>query len=465
MNSISHVQAGFYYKKEHLKWAQAPGETQLFYIKTTGFKKVKKLMFNGRFEYKNYQYDDLKYNNLLEFDNRNIYILGDTIGGHQKKEGFSMSGGVSIPIINNKLLFGINLDYEAFQGAKMLDPRNKNLMYDLKLTPGLIYKIRDLSLGLSGGLIKSNNEVKIGVMKEDKHDLFHFFGLGYFQIEKNITNYESLYEKQGNFTSFQLGINKNNWVLLNSLNYQKLSNRVMAGGSYRLLDGITDLYLYEYNCYAFIQNKKFYHQIFANISREEIKGTEVKQHAETFFNGQYYESKIITDRWVENKHINKDYNGNIEYRFSKAGLDRPLLYQIIVNIDARFYKANHYPISEYGYYESTNLSGYLSYQYWFHFNQLNFAPKIGIKYRKELNSEIDYKEIATKFFPEIPTLDFQYLTSDYTMCELDLTFLKSIKSNLIKEYFLNIKGSYVYIKDLSNNNYNFMINASLGFTF
>lgn len=465
LNSISQVQLGADYSKENLKWAQAPGKTQEFYVNTTGLKKVGKLMFNGRFEYKNSRYNDLMYNNLLEFDNRNIYIMGDTINGRQKKEGFTMSGGASYPV-TGRLLVGINLDYGVYQGAKMRDPRNLNKIVNLMVTPGLIYQLKDMYIGVSGGIIRSKNEVDIDVMLDSKHNLFQFLGLGYFQVERNISYYEALYENNGYSASVQLDIKKEKWTFFQSLGYTVLSNEVRKGTSYKLLDGITDLKRYEYSGYAIFRGRSLYHQINTNVSSEEIKGTEVEQHTVSVYNGYYYRDSIVTDRRVEDKHIIKDINGMVEYRLSKVGSSVPFKYHFTAGVNARYYKVDHYPVEDYGYYKTSTFLGYLSYQRWFHFTFADFAPTIGAKYRKAFTNEMDYNIIADKFFAEVPELDYQYLTSDYYMGEVDLTLLKPMPTNFIKEYFFNIKGSYMHIQDLpSGNNYNFMVHVSAGITF
>ena len=465
INAISQAQMGYNRSIEKMHWAQSPEIIEKFYIQTTGLKRVKKFIFNGQFEYNNSHYGDLMYNNTLEFDNKNLYIIGDTINGKQKKEGFSMSGGTSFSITEN-LTVGFNANYETYQGAKVRDPRNLNKISALTLTPGLIFHFKSTYIGMCGGAIWKNNDIDIDVWVDSKHNLFQFLGMGYYEAERNISSYSVLYENNGYFSSVQYNIKKEGWQLFQSLTYTSLSNKARKGSSFRLLDGTSDLDRIEYINSLLLKKGKAYHQVNVNISNEKINGTEIEQHTESILSQYYSKDSIVTDRWIKDKHITQDLFGKLEYRLSGLGSSVPFKYHLTAGIDARYYKAWHYPVADYGYYKTFTICGYLNYQQWFHLPFADFAPTLGIAYRKSLVNEINYNIIKEKSFAEIPENDYQYLSSDYYMTEINLTILKPMNLKFLKEYFFNVKSSYLYIPNLATSKkFNFMLQVSTGITF
>jgi hypothetical protein len=458
---LGNVQGGYNISKENIRWAQSPGKTNKYFVETAGLKRIGKAMFRGSFAYNNYQYYNLKYNNTLEFDNKSIYIIGDTINGHQKKEGFSMFGGFSLPV-SQSVQLGFKANYDVYNGAKTIDPRNENKMSSLELTPGFIFRFGRNTLGISGGPIWRNNSMDIDVMFDVNHNLFKFLGMGYYKIENNITSYYALYEDKGYNASIQLGTTRKNYAILHAITYSTSTMETRIGTYYRLLSGITNFTKIEYQGALQIKGSIIQQDMSIHLTSEKYKGTEIEQGVKTDINQR---DSVYTKFWINDKHINQQLSGNAEYRISGFNHKLPLKYQFTAGINGYYNKCSHYPIAEYGYYKTLTVEGYINYRHFFGLPVAVVSPKLGLRYRKPFSHEMQYLPIANKSFTEIVETDYCYLRVGYLAVEGELTFLFPVKNQFVNEYYLRMQGSYLYTPDLDKNNNNYSIALTAGITF
>lgn len=460
-NTLGNVQGGYNLSKENLHWAQSPGQTNEYLLKTEGLNRIGKVMFRGSFAYNNYQCYDLKYNNTLNFGSHNLYAIGDTINGHQKKEGFSMYGGFSFPIGNN-LLLGFNANYNVLNGAKTIDPRNENKISSLALTPGIIFRFGNNTLGISGGPVWRNNTIDVKVMFDVNHNLFKFLGLGYYKIENNITSYSALYEDKGYNASIQLGTTGYSYTILHAISYYTSTMENRTGTYYRLLSGITNSTTIEYRGVIQIRTSQAHQEISAHFSSEKYKGTEIEQGVKNDINQR---DSVYTKFWINDKHIHQQLTGNAEYKISGFKHNLPLKYQFTAGINGYYNKCSHYPIAEYGYYKTLTIEGYINYRHFFGLPVTVVSPKLGLRYRKPFSHDMQYLPIANKSFTDITETDYNYLRVGYIAAEGDLTLLFPVKNQFINEYFLRMQGSFLYTPDLDKNNHNYSIALTAGITF
>mgnify|MGYP000490778240 CR=1 FL=1 len=462
-NSISRISTGYDISHDNNRGAQAPGKTGKYHIGTEGIKRIGRFVFNGSIGYNNLQYNDLLYNNTMSFDNRNLYTIGDTVPGKQKQEGFHMWTGIAFPLGKN-LVGGFGARYENSLSGKMKDPRNLNRISSLEITPGLIYRWGNLSVGISGGPIWENNELTVSVMENAKHNLFQFLGMGYFEAIRNIYSYSARYDKSGYQADLQVYLEKPAWSFFSNAGYAGTTEELREGTSYRLLDGITHIQNIHYTGNLLIDREKVKHLIGARVNYEKIKGTEVEQHSVTINDGYVSWYSIVTDRWVDDKHIVSDYAGSLSYALLGMGQNRPVNYKLSARVSGNYYTSKHYPVESYGYYEVFSLTGLLEYQHFLSINKLNLDPLIGLGLRHSLSDAIEY-QVEEKFFAAVPETDFMNLAADYYTGHASLQ-LSGRLSGLFREWFVDAGGAYYYFPDLpARSNFNLSFHLSAGIVF
>jgi hypothetical protein len=151
IGSMSFAQAGIMHKDDDIKLTQQPGTITSYHAATEGFVQIGRLSLFGSFRYANNRYDDLKYNGTLMFNSLNPYLLGDSVSAGQFMEGFNMEGGLSYQL-NNRIAIAADAEYVSDVGAKQKDPRNENTISLLKVSPGIIYDLGKIKIGLSGSI-------------------------------------------------------------------------------------------------------------------------------------------------------------------------------------------------------------------------------------------------------------------------------------------------------------------------
>jgi len=463
LNNISRISTGYDFTRNHNRSAQEPGETGKYHIGTEGIKRIGRFVFNGSIGYNNLQYNDLLYNNTMSFDNRNLYAIGDTVPGKQKQEGFHMWTGVAFPLGKN-LVGGFGARYENSLSGKMKDPRNLNKISSLKLTPGLVYQRNNLSFGISGGPLWENNELTVSVMENAKHNIFQFLGMGYFEAIRNIYSYSARYDKSGYQADLQVHLQKPGWSFFNNLGYISTTEELREGSGYRLLDGITHVTNMHYTGDLLIHGEKVKHLVRAGVQYEKIKGTEVEQHSVTVNDGYVSWDSIVTDRWVDDKHIISNYAGNLSYTLLGMRQNKPVHYRLCARVSGKYYTSKHYPVESYGYYEVFSLTGLLEYQHYFTFKKLNLDPAIRLGLRHSLSNALEY-QVEEKFFAAVPEADFMNLAADYYTGHASLQFSGGL-SGLFREWFVDANGTYYYFPDLpAGSNFNLAIQLSVGVIF
>lgn len=457
------VETGYSFRSKELKSPIEPGITNLFFVKTKGYKKIGKLTFYGSFGYENEQYKNLLYNNTFIFDIDDPYILGDTIGGKQRKEGFLLRGSVAYPV-TDKIIIGIDADYQNFVGAKLKDPRNKNDISSLVITPGLIYNGTSISAGISGGPVIYNNDIDVSVMENGKYSMFQFMGMGYYKSLKNIISYSNAYYGKGYQAETQLKYHKDNYSNFTVINYNSSSEEVRYGNTNRLIDGISDRTGISVSNYQSMKRKENQHHLNILLNMMNLSGTELMQHFKSIVAGLYSYDTLITDSRAEGKHMVSNYSGTIEYKFTRYK-DTREKFSIDLGLSADYQSANHYPVQNYGFQKVLNVIVFSGLKAYKSFPALTIIPEIGLTYRKNLSRDMDY--VVTELsIPEFQHQDYIARYSDILKGKAGITLLKKSSVKYFTEYFINLDANYGYVPDIGNGSFqNVFINCSLGLIF
>ncbi len=463
---ISRVSSQAGMEQNQLRGSMDPGDIQGVRLQTESMRPIGNARVRGAFGYKNHRYDDLMYNGNMDFSGRNIYMLGDTIGGKQRQEGYYFLAELAYPFFNDRLFTGIRMDYESRVGAKMQDLRNKNTISRARITPGVIYQHRSFSAGLSGGPIIENNYTDVSAELDDRHTLFYHMGMGHYSARSSVSSSESVrYETYGFHASLQLEHSIGEWSGMHELKFKSVSTEALVGNSYRKINGITDYEELSYKGSFILEGSDYLHHFRLGGNYSRTTGAEIRQEAQQqSIDGVFY-TVIRTLRWIDGRHIVNDYSGNITYDLFKRGSQRPLDYRLSFEAAPAHYRATHYPEVNYGSYEATSVQANLSFQNYMQFGSIRFDPLAGIGMRKVIDSDNSVQP-APNFLAEIPELDFRYISEDYISAWLGLHFsTRRLPWEGVRNVFAELNGSYTVFPDLNEQNQNFAVQLSLGLTF
>lgn len=128
------------------------GDIRGLYISAYGFKKLEKVAFEGGISYYNGAEDERRWKTTLYLDERNPFILADTVNSDYGLEKFTVDGRFSWQIVP-VMRFGLNAYYEVGVNSDEQDPRAEVKGMRFKINPGFDFKLTDkIHLGVTGGV-------------------------------------------------------------------------------------------------------------------------------------------------------------------------------------------------------------------------------------------------------------------------------------------------------------------------
>jgi hypothetical protein len=467
LSKISRAKTFYGITENNIRRAMDPGRTNALHITTESLQAIGKVRVRGIFGYQSQHYNDMLYNGNLDFRNMNLYMLGDTVGGKQRQEGYYFTAEAAYPLLNDRLILGMRMDYESAIGAKMKDLRNKSDISRTTFTPGIVYRMDHFSLGVSGGYITETNFVNVTAQLDDRHTLFYHMGMGHYSASGNFSTSESVrYQSEGIHAGLQLEYSGSGFSSFHKINYYDLETTALVGSLYRLVNGITDYNKITYTGTLLLPKTDHIHYVRLDANLATMNGTEVRQESQSVRRNGQFRTEIRTLRWIDDKHIVNDNSGGVEYQFIKRGQKRPYHYMITAGADVSMYEATHYPVQNYGYYDASSVTAKASYRHFIKGRRINIDPSIGVEYRSVLDSEAVFRPFPN-YLSQIPELDFRYFSEDYYMGKLGVSISSSrLPVQGISQAFLEINSTYAVFPNIDlDSNQNTSLFFTLGIVF
>ncbi|MFO7575089.1 MAG: hypothetical protein R6W67_08025 [Bacteroidales bacterium] len=453
------------YSDKDLIFSQEPGLINSYLAYTEGYTSIGNVSFYGAFGYHNEHYDRLKYNNTLIFDPSNPYLLGDTIGGRQRKEGYSLEGSVSVTL-SERISAGLSVHYINSTGAKQKDPRNLNRISSLFAVPGVTFSTGNLTFGLSAGLERFNNDVMVSVTENAKYNLFQFMGLGYFKSIRNIYSYSNAYYGSGYRADFQLGFEKPRFSSFTSAGVRSYTEEVRYGNAKRLLDALSETTSISVYSIQTLKGSKSTHNLEIDFRANFTGGAEINQDYVRIVQGLYSYDSLVTLSWVDNRHSIDNLTGRLHYRLVRANKSDSQGFEAIAGVAANYFSSKHFPVENWGFFDVVSLTGNVGFT-------IPFTPKRGLTlipdmlgtYRMSLYKDMEYN-VQSQSLPEVASTDYQATHYDYLRGDISLTSLINSGKTGISEYYIKIdyyRSQPVVSGDITGRNTGF--NLLLGIIF
>jgi hypothetical protein len=458
-------QAGYRYSDDQIRFTQQPEIISAYHAVTKGYMTVRGLSIFGSFGYSNSGYNGSQYNGTFMFDTYNPYLLGDTVPARQFKEQFDMEGKLSYRL-SDRLTLAAGAQYLSAVGAKQKDPRNKNSISYLRVSPGIIYNLGRTKVGLSGSVYTTSDEISYSVEGNWNQTLFVLLGLGYYRQEVNISYYSQWYTGKGYSGALQASHDNDDIMMLAELKYDHFNEEARTGSSFRLIDGITETDDISLSGIIRIARDRAYHILSIDGSLKAVSSDEILQRSYTVNKGTYSYDSLATVSWIENKHMINDIGGSIGYSYLVFDSDRNIDFKAGGTIEANYFSTNHYPVQTYGHYNVFNLKASLFAGKQFHIGKLNIMPGADLSYQANLGSDISYT-IQTYSLPEMVYHDYYISKADVISGTFSLRLERLMTRNkFIKSLFVIPEGHWAMAQgseagDISG----YMVSAVAGIIF
>lgn len=170
---------GFGYQSGDFKNVFQGQSQETYHLGSKSYQRIGHSVLFGEFAYRKSYERNLDYSNLNNPEMNLPYLLADTIGNDTyDREFFKLGGGISSPIHTN-LDWGLKFKYEVGLAAQNRDPRPENKVLQLSVSPGIVWKLPKVKLGLNLDYSYYNEDIEVKVVKENTvYTLFQLHGLG-----------------------------------------------------------------------------------------------------------------------------------------------------------------------------------------------------------------------------------------------------------------------------------------------
>ncbi len=239
---------------------------------TNGYVTLKRWKFYGDFNYSNNKNEAVNWTDVLNPYNDNPYILADSIGGTYHKEFFKMRTKAAWQI-NNRFIFGVDMNYKAGVGARRKDPRPKNTTTTFNIAPAIIFTFNKMKLGANFRYQTSKEDIEITTVTDSVYDYFNMKGLGAFSVstEKDRRSHESNLFGGG----IQIGYTGNKISNLTEASFYRKATDIKRGVSFPLQVVLLENYTTGIaSTFMFLHNKNTINKIKIHFTDKHIYGHE-----------------------------------------------------------------------------------------------------------------------------------------------------------------------------------------------
>ncbi len=457
------INASYLYEDGEFKRVQQGDKLNEFNFNTYSYGKTKKFNVFGGFNYMKGKEKGLDFSDVNDPFRPSPYHLIDTIGNdNYDREFFSVVGGFSVPL-NKKLKFGMSMDFNVGLAVQDLDPRPQNKVFDMDLSPGVIYTMEKFKLGFNLLYKYYNEEIEVKIIQDNADAaFFSTHGLG-LAISHESETFNRLQKRNTGGFGVQLEYAKGNLKTLFAgefLYYEEknIDARKASGGLWTVEKEDSELkgIQLEISNYTSISKANQMHLFGFELNLNSMIGSEIIQRleiaeGEDLDHWEYYGS--------EEKYDALDIKLNVFYEYlqlRKKDNQRDISFKFFA-LYHDFSEEYYIPMQKQNF---KNLKLGVNLYKSFYATKANFTFGAGASYKQNLDAELsltDYTFIAEKLLAP----DYEYITDAYIAPKVDVAVEFPMKK-IFDQYFVKAAiESYIAGKDSSRT----IFSISTGVTF
>ncbi len=456
------LNANYKYEDGKYKRVQRGDQINQFSFNTLSYSKIKNVNVFGGFNYERSTEKGLNYSMVNDPFRLTPYQLVDVIGNDAyDREFFSAAGGISTSL-NDKLTFGLAMDFRVGLSVQDRDPRPINKVFNMTVSPGIIYSMGKIKLGFNMLYKYYNEEIEVKIIREDTDAVFfstHGLGLAISHEAKSINRLQM--RNTGGF-DFQLAYSGSKLKTLfgSRFLYYKETNgdgRKASDASWSSMKDDSKLKGIQFDFYnsTTITGEDNIQYFGGEFNLNTMTGIETIQHLERT-------DGTDMDNWVtyadEEKYEGKDLKIKINYEYLKLINETQRNFSLKGFVSYHDFSENyHIPMQTQSF---KNLKMGVGVDKSFQDEKSIFTLGFGVDYKINLDGELnlsDYTILAKKIL--VP--DYEFLTDDYLVLKFGFAFEIPMEK-IFDRYFIK---STIETYPRTNGQSRTIFNISTGVTF
>lgn len=429
---------------------------------TSSYSQINDISLYGSFNFEKSLENGLNYSNVNDPFRLTPYQVVDTIGNDiYDREFYSASGGISKPF-GNKLILGLASDFTVGLAAQNRDPRPQNKVFNMTVSPGLIWKLDKFKLGANFIYQYYNEEIEINIVRANYQATFftlHGPGIATFH---EAASFNRLYMRNSLGFDLQFAYENSKTKSINGLRFlvheeTAGDGRKAADASWSYIKDDSQLNAFQFDLYntTSLMNNERIHSFGYMLNVNTLLGKEIIQRLERI-------DGIDMDDWVtygvEEKYGAEDFKLNVYYHYFKLKSGSQKDCGLKLYADYHSFIENYYIPNQEAYYK--NLSFGISIDKVFYPHSKSFSLGMNLKYKMNLDGAQNFSDY-TFLAEKILMPDFEYLTCNYLAPGLNVAFEIPTRK-IFDQYF--IKSAVEFYLG-SNGQSRTIFNLSTGVTF
>ncbi len=444
------------------KRVQQGDKLNTYQFTTFSYSQIKDISLYGGFNYEKSFEKGLDYSNVNDPFRLTPYQVIDTIGNDTyDREFFSAGGGLSKPF-GDRLTLGLSGDFKVGLASQNKDPRPRNKVFYMTLSPGMIYNLGKFKLGLNFLYKYYNEEIEISIVRSNTTAAFftaHGLGMATYH---EAGSFNRLYKRNSKGFDIQLAYENSK---IRSVNGSRLLYHEETAGDGRKASNASWAYLKKdsrlnaiqfdlYNQTSFLHTDNI--QSFGySLNINTVLGTEIIQRLEQV-------NDLELDDWItydeEEKYGAEDVKLNVYYQFYKLKNNKQKNFNLNLHADYHSFIENYFVPNQEEYYK--NLAFGVSFDKNFYHHKKSLSLGLKLKYKMNLEGAqnfSDFTYIAERIF--VP--DFEFLSCNYIAPGLNVAYEIPLRK-IFDQLFIN---STVDLYFGNNGQSRTIFNISTGVTF
>lgn len=426
-------------------------------VATASYTKINKVTFFGKAIYNNFVGKEMTHSGLI-YPNRYMLTVADDRPAEKRRESYNLSGGLSAPLARD-LRFGLQINYETGNLAKMKDLRHKTDLLDFEVTGGLLYSVGSFNIGANYYYRKFHENVVFSKIAEDEMQYKGYvykglwFGLVDSWSDRALSLDRSFVDviKGG---SIQIEFIKDNLRFHNELTY-KYQDGITGPGSDRAYS-LSESSIYEYKGTAQLEAENIRHYLrvktkyedainYDNVTNQEVIGgiTTIYQYGQNkAFSRRSFNLNATYELALGALKCNPDWNFSASYNYTSvaaiSSLITPFYFTQDFKIQQAYGKVNKNFLLQKGMIDLSLLGG--------------FGSGVGNKLNKNRAAGAS-EQISESIIPvqnkDLLDREYEFLTAKRMFGEIGFRYSRFLDSNKRPgSLYLDAKYSYTNASDI-----------------
>ena len=447
---------GYHAETGDYKLVQQGDNINHYNFQTQRYSKIENTFFYGSFSYDKSFEKGVDYSDVNNPYRGTPYLLIDTIGNDiYDREFFSLKGVLSTPL-NHNIAWGLSTYLNVGLASQNRDPRPKNKVLELSISPGLLFSYSKQDIGFNILYSYYNEDIGINIVEANKQIAFfqlHGLGTNIYHVARS---FNRLYKQNSIGGETQVNYKTGN---LNSLTGARLlyikeianDGRKAANASWSYIKNDSELEgtnLEIYNT-TIINHNSSIHHIYSNLKINNMLGTEIIQRIET-------SGETGATNWVtyakEEKYCSTLIDAEFFYNYLKMKEEFIRNYEFTFAVNYQGFEQTYYIPNRNETYKNLLLS--FSFDKSFYLNKHIFSISTELKYKKNISSNLNFED-NTFIYNNILLPDYNFLTTDFYAPGFELSYEIPINKIFDKYFFMTRVDLYRGNNNQSRTIFNF----------